>query len=134
MVERYRDLIETRGHGKIHRLEDWGRRQLTFPVKKIHKAHFVMMNIEVNQEVLAELESAFRFNDAVLRELIITRKHAETGVSPMLREEKEKEERDREREARERAAAQAARERAAGSGEEEDSAEAPLGGAAGEDI
>ncbi len=119
MVERYRDLIETRGHGKIHRLEDWGRRQLSYPVHKIHKAHYVMMNIEVDQDTLNELESAFRFNDAVLRNLIIGRKGAETGVSPMLKEEREKQEREREKEARERTAA-TARQRAEGDDDETD--------------
>ena len=72
MVDRYRKLIEG-GDGKIHRLEDWGRRQLTFPIQKLAKAHYVMMNIECSGEVLSELESAFRFNDAVLRKLVIRR-------------------------------------------------------------
>ena len=72
MVERYQSLIE-RGAGVVHRLEDWGRRQLAFPISKIHKAHYLLMNIEVNRETLEELESAFRFNDAVLRSLTIRR-------------------------------------------------------------
>lgn len=121
MVERYRALIEERGSGKMHRLEDWGRRQLNFPIKKVHKAHYILMNIECDQETLAELESAFRFNDAVLREMIIVRREAETEISPMMKEEKEKQEKEKEREARE-AAAQEARERRE---REESEAEAP---------
>jgi len=66
MIERYRSLI-TENSGNIHRLEDWGRRQLAYPINKIHKAHYVLMNIEVNAETLAELESIFRFNDAIIR-------------------------------------------------------------------
>jgi small subunit ribosomal protein S6 len=73
MIERYRATIESSG-GKIHRLEDWGRRQLAYPIQKLAKAHYVLMNIECGTAELAELESAFRFNDAVLRNLIISRK------------------------------------------------------------
>ena len=80
MVERYRSAIEAKG-GKIHRLEDWGRRQLAYPIIKLHKAHYVLMNIECDGEALAELESAFRFNDAVLRHLTIKRKEAVTEPS-----------------------------------------------------
>ena len=72
MVERYRSTIEGHG-GAIHRLEDWGRRQLAYPINKIHKAHYVLMNIECNAEALADIESAFRFNDAVLRNMVIKR-------------------------------------------------------------
>jgi small subunit ribosomal protein S6 len=98
MIERYKALIE-RGDGKIHRTEDWGRRQLAFPVKKIHKAHYVLMNIEVNDATLDELTSAFRFNDAVLRNLIMTRKGAETKIyAEELREQEKERERDRRRE------------------------------------
>jgi len=71
MIERYRTMIEADG-GKIHRLEDWGRRQLTYPIAKIHKAHYVLMNIECTQKVLDELGNAFRFNDAVIRNLVIS--------------------------------------------------------------
>ena len=85
MVERYRNMITGSG-GAIHREEDWGRRQLEFPIKKIHKAHYVLMNIECGQEALDELESAFRFNDAVLRHLTLTCKAAVTEKSPMLLE------------------------------------------------
>jgi small subunit ribosomal protein S6 len=91
MLERYRGLIEGRG-GKIHRLEDWGRRQLAYPIVKLHKAHYVLMNIECDAETLAEVEGVFRFNDAVLRHLTVRRQAAITDQSPML---KAKEEKDR---------------------------------------
>ena len=87
MVERYRSMVTTRG-GKIHRLEDWGRRQLAYQIKKIFKAHYVCMNIEIDKETLAELEHAFKFNDAVLRHLIVVMTEAVTGPSPMMKEEK----------------------------------------------
>ena len=87
MIERYRTLV-TAKNGLIHRLEDWGRRQLAYPIQKIHKAHYVLMNIECDQEVLDELEHAFRFNDAVLRHLTIKTKAAVTIPSAMMREEK----------------------------------------------
>ena len=99
MIDRYRSLIE-RGNGVVHRTEDWGRRQLAYPVSKVHKAHYVLMNIEVEQDTLTELESAFRFNDAVLRNLIVTRKEAETGMSKIYEEELRDQERERERERR----------------------------------
>ncbi len=83
MIERYRSMITSSG-GAIHREEDWGRRQLEFPIKKIHKAHYVLMNIECSQEVLTELESAFRFNDAVLRHLTLSCKAAITEKSAMM--------------------------------------------------
>ena len=102
MVERYQALIERDG-GKVHRLEDWGRRQLSFLVGKVHKAHYVMMNVEINQATLDELNSAFRFNDAVLRNLVMSKDGPETEMSLIYREEKDKEARDKERErARER--------------------------------
>ena len=91
MIERYRALIETKG--KIHRLEDWGRRQLAYPINKILKAHYVLMNIECDAEILEELKSAFRFNDAVLRNQVILCKRAITGASPMM-SAKEREERE----------------------------------------
>jgi small subunit ribosomal protein S6 len=87
MIERYRTLVTSKG-GQIHRLEDWGRRQLAYPIQKIHKAHYVLMNIEVDQETLDELEHAFKFNDAVLRHLTIKVKAAVTAPSPMMKEEK----------------------------------------------
>jgi len=84
MIERYRSGIESKG-GAIHRLEDWGRRQLAYPINKIHKAHYVLMNIECDSEALSELESAFRFNDAVLRNMIIRRDEAVTEVSQLAK-------------------------------------------------
>ncbi len=87
MIERYRTLV-TGKSGHIHRLEDWGRRQLAYPIQKIHKAHYVMMNIECDQETLDELEHAFKFNDAVLRHLTIKTKVAVTEPSVMMKEEK----------------------------------------------
>lgn len=88
MIERYTKAIED-GKGKIHRLEDWGRRQLAYSINKIHKAHYVLMNIECGADVLEELENAFRFNDAVLRNLIIKRKEAITEDSHIMKAEKE---------------------------------------------
>ena len=89
MVERYKTMITEAG-GKIHRLEDWGRRQLAYPINKIHQAHYVLMNIEATPATVDELETAFRFNDAVLRHLTIQTKSAITEASPMMREEKSK--------------------------------------------
>ncbi len=93
MIERYRGMIES-GGGKIHRLEDWGRRQLTYTLAKVHKAHYVLMNIECGQAVLAQLEDAFRYNDAVIRNLVMKRDKPETEPTAMLKaaEAKEKEE------------------------------------------
>jgi len=87
MIDRYRQLVTGR-NGKIHRLEDWGRRQLAYPLQKIHKAHYVLMNIECDKEALAELEHAFKFNDAVLRHLIVATTEAKVAPSPMMKEEK----------------------------------------------
>jgi small subunit ribosomal protein S6 len=87
MVERYRAMVTTPG-GRIHRLEDWGRRQLTYPIAKVHKAHYVLMNIECDAATLGELEHAFKFNDAVLRHLIVAMTEAATAPSPMMKEEK----------------------------------------------
>ncbi|WP_348944947.1 30S ribosomal protein S6 [Chitinibacter sp. FCG-7] len=89
MIERYKSLITT-GAGSIHRLEDWGRRQLAYPIQKIHKAHYVLMNIECSQETLEEIEHAFKFNDAVLRHLTLKTDGAVTEASPMMKEEKSK--------------------------------------------
>ena len=99
MIERYGALIE-KSNGVVHRIEDWGRRQLAYQVSKIHKAHYVLMNIEVERETLEELESAFRFNDAVLRNLVIKRRGPETGNSKIYEEELREQEKDRERERR----------------------------------
>ena len=96
MVERYKAMIE--GNGSIiHRSEDWGRRQLAYPIKDIHKAHYVLLNIEADQKTLDEMESAFRFNDAVLRHMIMSKKEPETGISKLYAEELREQEKDRER-------------------------------------
>jgi small subunit ribosomal protein S6 len=87
MIERYRALIAGNG-GQIHRLEDWGRRQLTYTIQKVHKAHYVLMNIECDQATMDELEHGFRFNDAILRHLTIKRDEAIITPSPMMKEEK----------------------------------------------
>ena len=89
MVERYKGVIAQRG-GQIHRLEDWGRRQLAFPIEKVHKAHYVLMNIECDQTAINELEHSFKFSDAVLRHLIVKMTKAVTTPSPMMKEEKSK--------------------------------------------
>jgi small subunit ribosomal protein S6 len=91
MIERYRSMIEGSG-GAIHRLEDWGRRQLAFPISKVHKAHYVLMNIECDQAALNQLNSAFRFNDAVIRDLIIKRDAAVTDPSPLARSKDDQQE------------------------------------------
>ena len=88
MVERYTKLIKDDG-GNVHRLEDWGRRQLAYPIDKIHKAHYVLMNIEATQAVMDEMASNFRFNDAVLRNLVIRRDEAVTAESPILKAERD---------------------------------------------
>jgi len=88
MVERYRSMIEGDG-GKIHRLEDWGRRQLAYPILKIHKAHYILMNVECGQTVLDELTSAFKFNDAVIRSMVIKRDEAITDASDIMKEKSE---------------------------------------------
>ena len=90
MVERYRQIIEGK-NGRIHRLEDWGRRQLAYPINKIHKAHYVLMNLECSREVLEELTTAFRFNDAVIRNLVIKREKAITEPSPLVKIKDERE-------------------------------------------
>lgn len=91
MIERYRSTIESKG-GSIHRLEDWGRRQLAYPIQKLPKAHYVLMNIECDGEVLKELENAFRFNDAVLRNMTVKRKGPITDPSPLAKSQDEREE------------------------------------------
>jgi small subunit ribosomal protein S6 len=89
MIERYRASVTGKG-GRIHRLEDWGRRQLAYPIEKVHKAHYVLMNIECDSDTLNELEHAFKFNDAVLRHLVVQMKAAVIAPSPMMKEEKAK--------------------------------------------
>ena len=96
MIERYSNLV-TQGGGQVHRTEDWGRRQLSYPINKIHKAHYVLLNVECGLDILEEVSTAFKFNDAVLRNMIMKRKHADTEESPLMkleRESKEKKERD----------------------------------------
>jgi len=95
MIERYKSLIEANGTGKIHRLEDWGRRQLAYPIQHLAKAHYVLMNIECGPEVLNELESGFRFNDAVLRHLIMKRENADTEMSAIMKNKDDKGDRRR---------------------------------------
>jgi len=94
MIERYKGVIAQRT-GTVHRLEDWGRRQLTYPIQKVHKAHYVLMNIECDQETVNELEHSFKFSDAVLRHLILQMPKAVTAPSPMMKEEKSKSMMDR---------------------------------------
>ena len=84
MIERYKGMIST-GGGQVHRLEDWGRRQLAFPINKVHKAHYLLMNIECDQNTLGELTGAFRFSDAVLRHLVVAMNAAVTEPSPMAK-------------------------------------------------
>ncbi|MGP4123073.1 MAG: 30S ribosomal protein S6 [Sodalis sp. (in: enterobacteria)] len=92
MIERYSTLI-TSAEGKIHRLEDWGRRQLAYLINKLHKAHYVLLNVEAPQEAIDELETAFRFNDAVIRSMIMRVKHAVTEASPMVKAKDERRDR-----------------------------------------
>ncbi|WMJ69708.1 30S ribosomal protein S6 [Stenotrophomonas sp. 24(2023)] len=89
MVERYKSIVEN-GNGKIHRLEDWGRRQLAYPIQNLVKAHYVLLNIEADQAVLNELVESFRFNDAVLRNLVIKRDEADTEQSLIMKSKDEK--------------------------------------------
>ncbi|WP_018140305.1 30S ribosomal protein S6 [Thioalkalivibrio sp. ALJ7] len=97
MIERYKGLVE--GHeGKIHRLEDWGRRQLAYPIQKLVKAHYVLMNIEASEEAMEELASAFRFNDAVLRHLAMRMEEAVTETSPLAKGQEEENAKGRRRE------------------------------------
>ena len=103
MLERYRNMIEEKG-GSIHRLEDWGRRQLAYPIAKLHKAHYVLMNIECDNDTLNELEGAFKFNDAVLRHLTIRRQKALVEQSEMLKAKEEKDRSSRDHGDRRRAA------------------------------
>ncbi|NVK21227.1 MAG: 30S ribosomal protein S6 [Kangiellaceae bacterium] len=89
MIERYTKMI-TDADGTVHRLEDWGRRQLAYPINKLHKAHYVLMNVETTGEVIEELEDNFRYNDAVLRNMVIRTKEAITEASPMAKKDEEK--------------------------------------------
>lgn len=121
MIERYTQLMADNG-GSVHRMEDWGRRQLAYPINKIHKAHYVMMNIECGGETLEELSTLFRYNDAVLRNLVIKRKDAVTEESLILKQERESKERKARSEMKrkeEEAAAAAAAAKAAAAAEAE---------------
>ncbi|GDY26578.1 hypothetical protein AHAT_24680 [Agarivorans sp. Toyoura001] len=110
MIERYSAVITDNG-GSIHRLEDWGRRQLAYPIEKLHKAHYVLLNIEASAEVVDELETAFRFNDAVIRNMIMRTKSAATEMSPIAKARDERPaRRDDERPARREEAAPATEE------------------------
>ncbi|MGH8660086.1 MAG: 30S ribosomal protein S6 [Gammaproteobacteria bacterium] len=91
MIERYRSMIEGK-QGRIHRIEDWGRRPLTYPINKVHKAHYVLMNVECDGDTLNQLASAFRFNDAVIRNLTVRRSRAITDPSPLARAKEEEDE------------------------------------------
>ena len=106
MADRYKGVIE-QGGGTVHRYEDWGRRQLAYPINKIHKAHYVMMNVEVSQETLDEIENLFRFNDAIIRSLVLKMKGAETEPSIMMKEVEAERQRDEERDAARAAEAKA---------------------------
>lgn len=120
MADRYKGVIE-QGGGTVHRYEDWGRRQLAYPINKIHKAHYILMNVEVSQETLAEIENLFRFNDAIIRSLVLKMKEAETEPSVMMKEVEAERQRDEEREAARAAAAEeAAKAEAEAEYEEED--------------
>ncbi len=98
MADRYKGVVE-QGGGTVHRYEDWGRRQLAYPINKIHKAHYIMMNVEVGKETLDEIENLFRFNDAIIRNLVLKMKGAETEPSLMMKEVEAERLRDEEREA-----------------------------------
>ena len=122
MVERYTSSIEA-GKGSVHRLEDWGRRQLAYPINKIHKAHYVLMNIECGQDVLDELNATFRYNDAVLRSMVIRRDEAVTAESPIMKQENAEK---ADKEARERrSAAKAKADEAKAAAEAEAAADEP---------
>lgn len=92
MIERYTTTI-TKDGGSVHRLEDWGRRQLTFPIAKVHKAHYILMNVEASNDAMDELTTTFRYNDAVIRNLVIRRDEAVVAESPIMKAEKESRER-----------------------------------------
>lgn len=98
MADRYKTVVEE-GGGVVHRYEDWGRRQLAYPINKLHKAHYILMNVEVNSETLAEVENLFRFNDSIIRNLVLKMKGSETESSIMMKEVEAERQRDEEREA-----------------------------------
>lgn len=111
MADRYKSVI-TEGGGTVHRYEDWGRRQLAYPINKIHKAHYILMNVEVSQEILDEIENLFRFNDAIIRSLVLKMKGPETEPSIMMKEVEAERQRDEERETARAAEAEAEAEKA----------------------
>jgi len=122
MADRYKGVIE-QGGGTVHRYEDWGRRQLAYPINKIHKAHYIMMNVEVNQETLDEIENLFRFNDAIIRNLVLKARGAETEPSIMMKEVEAERQRDEERDAARASESKAAEETKAEKAEEAPKAE-----------
>ena len=122
MIERYTNTIQKDG-GTVHRLEDWGRRQLAYPINKIHKAHYVLMNVEASNDALDELTTTFRYNDAVIRNLVIRRDEAVTGESFIMKAEKENRERKSRYEERQAAEAESARSAKQESAEQAETAE-----------
>lgn len=133
MIDRYTQLMTENG-GKVHRMEDWGRRQLAYPINKIHKAHYVLMNIECNGDTLEELSTLFKYNDAVLRNLVIKAKEPVTEESLILKGERESKERKARSDAKRKAEEEAAAARARREGDDDD--EGPgsvLKGSAGDD-
>jgi small subunit ribosomal protein S6 len=122
MIERYTNTIQKDG-GQVHRLEDWGRRQLAYPINKIHKAHYVLMNVEASNDALDELTTTFRYNDAVIRNLVIRRDEAVTGESFIMKAEKENRERKSRYEERQAAEAESARSTREESGDQAETAE-----------
>ena len=137
MVERYTSAIEA-GKGSVHRLEDWGRRQLAYPINKIHKAHYVLMNIECDQDILDELNSSFRYNDAVLRSMVIRRDEAITEESPIMKQENaekaDKEARERHKAAKAKESAEKADAASKEVAEEAPAEEAPVEEASAEEV
>jgi small subunit ribosomal protein S6 len=137
MVERYTSAIEA-GKGSVHRLEDWGRRQLAYPINKIHKAHYVLMNIECDQDILDELNSSFRYNDAVLRSMVIRRDEAITEESPIMKQENaekaDKEARERHKAAKAKESAEKADAASKEVAEEAPAEEAPVEEAPAEEV
>ncbi|MCK4833600.1 MAG: 30S ribosomal protein S6 [Gammaproteobacteria bacterium] len=122
MIDRYKATVESNG-GKVHRLEDWGRRQLAYPINKIHKAHYVLMNVECDEKVRDEIETAFRFNDAVIRNLILKRDEAVTDMS-ILAKTKNEEDAAEKKSAAERASRSAREEKVVESVDKPDAADA----------
>ena len=118
MIDRYKATVESSG-GKVHRLEDWGRRQLAYPINKIHKAHYVLLNIECDEAVRDEIETAFRFNDAVIRSLILKRDEAITDMSVLAKAKNDEDAADKKSAAERAAKERAATERAAAAAREE---------------